>query len=430
MERRRDDKRTVLKTGEYQRANGTYCFRYVGEDGKKHDAYAKTLRKLREKEAEIAKAMATGKPTTTKAKTLNDVYSEWRRTKSEMIRSSTLSNYLHIYDLYVKHGFGRKKINEIRKDDVVRFYSRLRTEKGCSISTVDNLHTVIHQLFGFAVDQRYVEYNPSDRCMVDLKKTAKNNRIQDVDEGENDEDDGTALTVAQEKLFLDFLKRSKTYNHWFPLFAGMLLFGPRLGEMAGLQWSDVNWERNTLRINKTVVYLQDLKTRKMKFEMHPPKTEAGLRWVVMSKPLRDIFEKEWEIRKERGPFKASLDGYDDFIFTTRFEGPIHQSVINKAIRRIVRDCNIEQLSKNEKDPVLLPDFSSHSFRRTFATRMVEIGLNVKALQDILGHNDASTTLNIYAKVQRELKERQTELIDEKYASMFATEVIREERAGS
>lgn len=426
MERRRDSGRTVLKTGEYQRPNGTYMFRYKGDDGKMHAVYAKTLRLLREKEREFEKRKATGKSVSLSGKRLNDVYDEWKRTKSEMIRSSTYSNYLYIYDLYAKHAIGRKKLTEIRKDDVVRFYSRLRTEKGCSVSTVDNLHTVVHQVFGFAVEQRYLEYNPSDRCMVDLKKIARNNRIQDVEEDDGGDDDGVALTLEQEVLLLDFLKRSKTYNHWYPLMGGMLLFGPRLGEMAGLQWSDVNFQKNTIRINKTCVYLRDPKTKKMKFEMHPPKTSAGLRWVVMSKPLREIFEKEWEIRRERGAFKASVDGYDDFVFASRFEGPIHQNTINKAIRRIVRDCNAEQLGKDEKKPVLLPDFSSHSFRRTFATRMVEIGLNVKALQNILGHADAGVTLNIYTKVQRELKERQTELIDEKYASMFATEVRRSE----
>lgn len=426
MERRKDSKRTVLQPREYQRPNGTYMYRYKGEDGKWHAIYAKTLRILREKEKEFQKKTALGEPASVSAKRLNEVFEEWRRTKSEMIRSSTFANYIHLYGLYAKKSIGKKKLTEIRKDDVVKFYSRLRTEHGCTINTVDHVHTVIHQVFGFAVDQHYIPYNPSDRCMVDLKKAAKNNRIQDVEEEDSGDLDGTALTLEQEKVLLSFLQTSKTYNHWYPLFGGMLLFGPRLGEMSALQWADVNFERNTIRVNKTCVYLKSPKTGKMVFEMHPPKTEAGLRWIVMTKPLREIFEKEYEIRKARGPFRANVDGYSDFVFSSRFEGPIHQGTINKAIRRIVRDCNIEQLAKDEENPVLLPDFSSHSFRRTFATRMVEIGLNVKALQDILGHNDASTTLNFYTKVQRELKERQTELIDEKYASMFATEALHEE----
>ena len=424
MDKRKDSNRTVLQKGEYQRANGTYCYRYKGTDGKWKNVYAKTLRLLREKEKEIAKQSATGGETAISSKRLNDVFEEWKRTKSEMIRSSTFANYIHLYSLYVTNGLSKKKLTEIRKDDIVRFYSRMKTENGCTINTIDNVHTVIHGILGYAVDQHYIPYNPADRCMVDLKKTAKNSKIQDVEEEDAEDIDGTALTLEQEQVFLNFLRNSTTYNHWYPLMAGMLLFGPRLGEIAALQWDDINWDRNTIRINKTVVYLKSPTTGKMVFEMHPPKTEAGLRWVVMTKPLREIFEKEYEIRKARGPFRANIDGYSDFIFTSRFETPLHQGSINKALRRIVRDCNLEQMEKS--DGILLPQFSSHSFRRTFATRMVEIGVNVKALQDILGHNDASTTLNFYTKVQRELKERQTELIDEKYASMFATEALHNE----
>ena len=81
----------------------------------------------------------------------------------------------------------------------------------------------------------------------------------------------------------------------------------------------------------------------------------------------------------------------------------HQGTLNKAIRRIIRDCNDEVLLKGEENPVLLPHFSCHTLRHTFTTRMCEAGVNVKVIQDTLGHSDISTTLNIYADVTKELK---------------------------
>ena len=77
--------------------------------------------------------------------------------------------------------------------------------------------------------------------------------------------------------------------------------------------------------------------------------------------------------------------------------------INKAIRRIIRDCNDEQLLKDENAKILLPHFSCHSLRHTFTTRMCEAGVNVKVIQDTLGHKDISTTLNIYTDVTKELR---------------------------
>ncbi len=85
--------------------------------------------------------------------------------------------------------------------------------------------------------------------------------------------------------------------------------------------------------------------------------------------------------------------------------------MNKAIRRIIRDCNDEQLLKDTNTKVLFPHFSCHSLRHTFTTRMCEAGGNVKVIQDALGHKDISTTLNIYTDVPKELKRSEFEGLD-------------------
>ena len=104
-----------------------------------------------------------------------------------------------------------------------------------------------------------------------------------------------------------------------------------------------------------------------------------------------------------------MDGYTDFIFINRFGNTQNQSTLNKALRRIVRDCNYKVLDTGNKDPVLLPKISNHTLRHTFTTRMCEAGVNIKAMQDILGHADAETTLQIYADATKELKK--SELIN-------------------
>lgn len=109
----------------------------------------------------------------------------------------------------------------------------------------------------------------------------------------------------------------------------------------------------------------------------------------------------------------NVDGYTDFIFINRFGNAQHQGTLNKALRRIIRDCNDMQLLKGTKNPVLLPSFSCHSLRHTFTTRMVEAGVNLKVIQDTLGHKDFSTTMDIYTDVTRELKQREFGNLQEK-----------------
>ena len=109
--------------------------------------------------------------------------------------------------------------------------------------------------------------------------------------------------------------------------------------------------------------------------------------------------------------EAEIDGYTDFVFVNRFGNTQHQGTLNKAIRRIIRDCNDEQFLKFDNPKVLLPHFSCHTLRHTFTTRMCEAGVNVKVIQDILGHKDISTTLNIYTDVTKELKTSEFEGLD-------------------
>ena len=91
--------------------------------------------------------------------------------------------------------------------------------------------------------------------------------------------------------------------------------------------------------------------------------------------------------------------------------------MNKAIRRIIRDCNDEVLLRGEADPVLLPKFSCHSLRHTFTTRLCESGVNVKVIQDVLGHADISTTMDIYVDVTKDMKQKEFNVLGEYFGKI-------------
>lgn len=175
-------------------------------------------------------------------------------------------------------------------------------------------------------------------------------------------------------------------------------------------------------VNHTLVYYDhrtDGSKKGCYFNVNTPKTPAGKRKVPMLSFVKEaiIMEKE---RQELLDLHciATIDGYTDFIFINRFGNPQHQGTLNKAIRRIIRDCNDEQFLKNENPEVLLPHFSCHSLRHTFTTRMCEAGVNVKVIQDTLGHKDISTTLNIYTDVTKELRQSEFEGLDSYFKSEY------------
>ena len=107
----------------------------------------------------------------------------------------------------------------------------------------------------------------------------------------------------------------------------------------------------------------------------------------MTEGVVEAFKMEKEYQEENNIISVShIEGYSDFIFVNRFGEVQHQGTLNKALRRIMRDC--------------------HVLRHTFATRMCESGLNVKVVQSVLGHADVTTTLQIYVTVSNEMKKRE------------------------
>ena len=395
---RKDKDRIVLKKGESQRPNGTYDYRWTGRDGKRHVVYAKTLEELRAKEAEIEKDKHDGIKAEARYVTINDLFELWCQLKRGL-KDNTFQNYKYMYNMFVRPNLGKVRVSTVKKTDVKRFYNMLADERGLQASTIDSVHTVLHQVLDMAVDDAYLRVNPSNNVLKELKqshafKTEKRR----------------GLTMPEQELLLDYLQRNHTYSHWYPIIAVMVGTGLRVGEVTGLRWCDIDLDEGTIDVNHTLVYYDHRNSEGKKgcyFNINTPKTKAGVRQVPMLDFVKEAFIQERDYQRANDiQCLVTIDGYTDFIFVNRFGNTQHQGTLNKAIRRIIRDCNDEVLLKEEDDPVLLPHFSCHSLRHTFTTRMCEAGVNVKVIQDALGHADISTTLNIYADVTKELKKNE------------------------
>lgn len=399
-ERRKDNKKRVLKEGEYQRANGTFEYKWRDRRGKRHSIYAKTLDELREKELDVLRDVLDGIRADGKNITINDLYYSWVRLKRGL-KDNTFQNYKYMYTQFVEPDFGHAKIADLKRTDIRAFYNRLADEQHLKASTIDCVHTVLHQVLDLGVDDDYIRYNPSDNALKELKKAHCNDSIK-----------RKALTMQEQEIFEDFLKKPGQFNKWYPIFTVMLWTGLRVGEVTGLRWCDIDLDAETIDVNHTLVYYDKGHNDGLSFAVNTPKTEAGKRIVPMLPKVKEAFLLEKKNQEELGiKCIATVDGFTDFIFVNRFGGVQHQGTLNKALRRIIRDCNYAILDKrkDEEEVVLLPKFSNHSLRHTFTTRMCEAGVNIKAMQDILGHADAGTTMDIYAEATKELK--QSELLN-------------------
>lgn len=391
---RKDSRGYVLRNGESQRKDGRYVFSYTDSEKKRRSIYAKSLAELRTKERKIIRDIEDGlDPHLPERMSLNDLYDKFMGQKYDL-KESTRVNYLYTYNHFVRDGFGKRKIATIKYTDIKKFYYSLILDKQVKASSVESVHTQLHPAFQMAVRDGILRTNPTDGVMTEIKKS----HIWDKSKRR-------ALTVPQQKAFMNHAMENVVFRGWVPILTVLLGTGMRIGECLGLCWSDVDFGKRIIEVNKTLVYRPDEKG-KSSFYVSTPKTEAGIRTIPILDEVYKALLTEYEMQSCIGFNTDTISGYSGFLFTTSSGNVVNPTCVNRAIDRIIKSYNKEETAKAKKErreAVLLPHFSAHHLRHTFCTRLCEEESNLKVIQSIMGHSDISTTMDIYAEATDEKK---------------------------
>ncbi|SHK77897.1 Site-specific recombinase XerD [Anaerocolumna jejuensis DSM 15929] len=404
VKQRKDSKGRVLQKGESQRkSDGMYIYTYVDPYEKRCYCYSTDLFKLREKEQDLMRAQMDGLDYYVGGRaTINMTFDRYMSTKYNL-RQTTRSNYIYMYNRFVRDEFGEKLLTEVKYTDVKLFYYHLLNDKDIAINTLDNIHTVIHPIFDMAVRDDIIRKNPSDGVMAELKKNSgKNKGIRH------------ALTLVQQKAFIDAIRYFPEYVHWYPIFVTLLGTGMRIGECIGLRWKDVDFKHRCISVNHAVTYYT--REGKAGFGVSKPKTEAGVRSIPLMDTVYNTLQNEYERQKRDGFCIAEVDGMNGFIFSNK-NGNLHNPhCLNLAITRVSETYNAKEIidaKKEQREPVLIPHFSVHQLRHTFCSRLCENETNIKVIQEIMGHANVETTLDIYTEVNFNKKQDSLEELSHK-----------------
>jgi len=190
----------------------------------------------------------------------------------------------------------------------------------------------------------------------------------------------------------------------------------RIGEALGLRWCDCDFKNNTITIDHTLVYKPTDTNKKYSYQITTPKTRAGIREIPMFLAVRGALLKEKE-NKDRPKSKFSIGKYTDFIFLNKNGKVFTPSFVFETLKNIVYDYNKDEilLAKQEgREPKCLPPFSAHNLRHTFCTRMCENESNMKLIQDVMGHKNIRTTMDVYNEATADKKQASFEKIEGKF----------------
>lgn len=406
-EKRRDHKGRLLRNGESQRKDGKYEYKYIDANGVRHSAYSWKLvetdkapdgkrcsESLREMEKRINRDIEDGINTFDASRvTLNEYFNTYIADKKEL-KQSTRTNYMFMYRRYIQDTIGNRTIASIKYSDIRKFYLSFIHDKGFKPNSMEVIHTLLHPVFAMAVRDGMIRTNPTDGVMAEIKKS------HDWEKPKRH-----ALTEPQQKAFIDYITDHSVYGHWRPIFTVFLGTGCRVGELTGLRWDDCDFENGIITIDHNLIYRQQDSGR-CEFHVTTPKTKSGVRIIPMLEPVREALLHLKKEQDKKDFVQPVVDGYTNFVFLNRYNNVFGAHEFNRAIARILHDYNEAESSfaeREQRSPVLIPHFTVHNLRHTFCTRFCENETNLKVIQEIMGHADISTTMDIYNEATREKK---------------------------
>ena len=377
-EKRRDNKGRILRTGESQRADGRYMYKYVNRAGETKVVYSWKLvatdrvpkgkrddLSLREKEREIQRDLEDGIDTKGKKMTLCELYAK-KTAQRINVKKNTLAGRKYLMDALKQDKLGSRSIDSIKPSDAKEWAVRMK-EKGYGFKTISNYKRSLKASFYMAIEDDYVRKNPFDFQLSEV-----------IDD---DSESRQALSEEQEEKLLSFLQYDTVYQKYYDDVLILLKTGLRISELCGLTVQDLDFENHTLNIDHQLLRNQE------GYYIETPKTKCGIRKVPMSEEAGKAFQRVLK-RKKTGK-GIVIDGYRNFLFLNQKGMPMTACYYTSTLRNIVKKYN-----KYHDEP--LPKITPHILRHTFCTRLAQKNMNPKNLQYIMGHSSIMITLNLYA----------------------------------
>lgn len=374
---RKDLKGRKLHTGESQRKDGIYLYRYTDAyTGKRKTIYANDLPELRRKEKSIEKDVNDNiiSDATTKNLTLNMLFERYM--KINIIDEGTRVNYQNMWNIHVRDTIGDIKIVNLRTSHIMSLYSEMSAKK-YSRSTIKYMHLLIAPTLEIAVNDDIIRKNP-----------AKNALLSEYGEDPKKKE---ALGVSEQECLLDFMNTSNVYRKYVPMVTIMIETALRCGELIGITYRDIDFDNRELRINHQLTYKNYKDGNGCKFRLKKPKSNAGIRIIPLTDRACDAFRQQRRQNFQQGIFCTfEIEGVTDFVFITKNGRPMMPNAVNNVLYNIVRNynCNIENAQT-------IQQFSSHVMRHTGCTNMARNGINVKAVQYVMGHAHSDVTMDVY-----------------------------------
>ncbi len=363
-----------------QRKDGLYCARFVDKSGKRHEKYFRTIPEARNwiEEAKYAdKHEEVFVPTDTM---VDEWFNFWIENIVGDLAPNTLRNYRERYVNNIQPVIGRMLLSNVRPMHCKKVL--IQMDADYAGSTIRQTYITMGTMFKAALMNGMISKHPMDGVRYTKPVRAK--------------DDIRFLTREDQKKFLEVAKRSHNYNQY----ALILETGLRTGEMIGLTWDAIDFNKKTLTVNKTLEYRHGQHF----WRAGPPKTQNSYRTIPLTDKAYEILKTMYDSRTDRkeSPLLSQTLEYIDRRTGTTARLVMHDLVfINWRTGEPAKNSSYDTHLYKLCDEAGIARFCMHALRHTYATRAIESGMQPKVLQSLLGHASIKTTMDRYVHVTDE-----------------------------
>ena len=300
------------------------------------------------------------------------------------IKENTIKGYRSQIDHQIKPFIGHKQLASLTTADIQKFYNKIKKEGRVhphpihghvlSDSMVRKIHMMLHEAMEVAVRERYIVRNPTDNTTIPKKTT-------------------TEKQVLDDSQLNRFLEAIQYEPYWHDFFYVEVMTGLRRGEICGIKWSDIDFNEGTLCIKRSVSTKEGGGV-----SIGETKTDAGVRTIIMPPSVATLL------------WKKRSDAINEWVFPhyTNPSDPLHPSSAYKKLKTLLKRLE-------------LPLLRFHDLRHTFATQATDGGVDPKTLAGILGHTDASFTLDTYTHVTSDMQRGASAIVNNMMQQFLITE---------